>query len=1365
MTNNGVTTTLAPVTLAPGQSTLSAPITVPLTTTGATVTANVTAPTVPDSNLANNTDTETATPLVADPAVDVNPIPSGAPGTTVTTTVTLSNNGTNTVTFTPQIVVNGVTSTLAPVTLAPGASTTSAPISVPVTTTGATVTANVTAASLPDTNLANNTDTEINSPLFADPGVDVNPIPSGAPGTTVTTTVTLSNSGSATVTFTPQIVVNGVTTTLAPVTLAPGQSTLSAPITVPLTTTGATVTANVTAPTVPDSNLANNTDTETATPLVADPAVDVNPIPSGAPGTTVTTTVTLSNNGTNTVTFTPQIVVNGVTSTLAPVTLAPGASTTSAPISVPVTTTGATVTANVTAASLPDTNLANNTDTEINSPLFADPGVDVNPIPSGAPGTTVTTTVTLSNNGSATVTFTPQIVVNGVTTTLAPVTLAPGQSTLSAPITVPLTTTGATVTANVTAPTVPDSNLANNTDTETATPLVADPAVDVNPIPSGAPGTTVTTTVTLSNNGTNTVTFTPQIVVNGVTSTLAPVTLAPGASTTSAPISVPVTTTGATVTANVTAASLPDTNLANNTDTEINSPLFADPGVDVNPIPSGAPGTTVTTTVTLSNSGSATVTFTPQIVVNGVTTTLAPVTLAPGQSTLSAPITVPLTTTGATVTANVTAPTVPDSNLANNTDTETATPLVADPAVDVNPIPSGAPGTTVTTTVTLSNNGTNTVTFTPQIVVNGVTSTLAPVTLAPGASTTSAPISVPVTTTGATVTANVTAASLPDTNLANNTDTETAAVASPTASISGRVFFDKNRTRFFEPASDDGLAGYQVELLQVQGTGTVVVSTAVTTSTGGYVIGGQQPGTGYQLRFKDPSGNVILGTPFNQSAVTQANNTSTGTNQLFSPVLPGSTVPVAGVIQDITLYPGDNVIQQNLPLDPSGVVYDSVTRQPLGGATVRLVGPPGSGFNPATQLVGGSDVYVTDAATGLYQFLFVNNPPSGVYTLEVTPPANYAPPIALLGGVSTPAATLTVPAGDTNVQPQAEAPPVGTNGTPGTTYYLALNFNFASAGNVFNNHIPLDPLSSGALLVSKVGDRSVAELGDSVRYTIRLRNTTGQALNNVVIEDTLPAGFRYIPGTARLGTLTLADPAGSTGRSLSFTLPASVAANGSVDLSYFVRLGVGSQQGDGINRATGEFDGPGGTRVRSNTAAFKVTVQGGVFSNEGCIVGKVYTDCDGNHVQNNASGSREIGIPGVRLVMLDGSYVITDSEGKYSMCGLKSQTHVVKVDRTTLPKGARMLPSSNRNAGDGNSLFVDMKGGEMHRADFIEGSCSVDVLDQVKARRAQGGVLAPETENGGDQRIRPGGELPLQQILPAPRQNILTPSTSGRAVQ
>ncbi len=81
-------------------------------------------------------------------------------------------------------------------------------------------------------------------------------------------------------------------------------------------------------------------------------------------------------------------------------------------------------------------------------------------------------------------------------------------------------------------------------------------------------------------------------------------------------------------------------------------------------------------------------------------------------------------------------------------------------------------------------------------------------------------------------------------------------------------------------------------------------------------------------------------------------------------------------------------------------------------------------------------------------------------------------------------------------------------------------------------------------------------------------------------------------------------------------------ANTAWELTYFVRLGVGSQQGDGINRATARFQGVS-AQVRSNTAQFRVRVQGGVFSNDGCIIGKVYVDCDGNSVQNNESGSRE----------------------------------------------------------------------------------------------------------------------------------------------
>ena len=111
-------------------------------------------------------------------------------------------------------------------------------------------------------------------------------------------------------------------------------------------------------------------------------------------------------------------------------------------------------------------------------------------------------------------------------------------------------------------------------------------------------------------------------------------------------------------------------------------------------------------------------------------------------------------------------------------------------------------------------------------------------------------------------------------------------------------------------------------------------------------------------------------------------------------------------------------------------------------------------------------------------------------------------------------------------------------------------------------------------------------------------------------------------------------------------------------------------------------------------------------------------------------------LPGVRVVISEGTTLISDSEGKYSVCGVPPRSAVMKVDPITLPRGSRLTTSSNRNLGDAGSLWLDLKNGELHRADFVEGSCSNTVLEQVKARRAQGEVRAPENEPAGRPALR-----------------------------
>ena len=259
---------------------------------------------------------------------------------------------------------------------------------------------------------------------------------------------------------------------------------------------------------------------------------------------------------------------------------------------------------------------------------------------------------------------------------------------------------------------------------------------------------------------------------------------------------------------------------------------------------------------------------------------------------------------------------------------------------------------------------------------------------------------------------------------------------------------------------------------------------------------------------------------------------------------------------------------------------------------------------------------------------------------------------------------------------------------------------------------------SATLTLQKVGSAQTVELGDSLSYTLTLRMLAGTVQTGVAITDTLPRGFRYVPNTVRL-TLSGTQPRQASGDknlgvtgfgpTLNFTIGRMVQGD-IATITYRVRVGAGSQQGDGINTAQAHTS----TGFASNVARYRVQIGDGVFAMEGCVVGKVYLDCDGSGVQN---GKKEMGIPGVRVYLENGNFAVSDSEGKYSFCGVPAMSHVLKVDRTTLPQGSILMPSSNRNLGDEGSLFIDLKFGEMHRADFIEGSCAPQVVDEVQRRR------------------------------------------------
>src|SRR5690606_491459 len=76
------------------------------------------------------------------------------------------------------------------------------------------------------------------------------------------------------------------------------------------------------------------------------------------------------------------------------------------------------------------------------------------------------------------------------------------------------------------------------------------------------------------------------------------------------------------------------------------------------------------------------------------------------------------------------------------------------------------------------------------------------------------------------------------------------------------------------------------------------------------------------------------------------------------------------------------------------------------------------------------------------------------------------------------------------------------------------------------------------------------------------------------------------------------------------------------------------------------------------------------------------------------------GVADVALYLEDGTRVVTDKSGKFSITGVAPGTHVLRLDETSLPKGLVPKPLSNRFMGDGASQFVDMTPHGLFKANF-----------------------------------------------------------------
>jgi uncharacterized repeat protein (TIGR01451 family) len=381
-----------------------------------------------------------------------------------------------------------------------------------------------------------------------------------------------------------------------------------------------------------------------------------------------------------------------------------------------------------------------------------------------------------------------------------------------------------------------------------------------------------------------------------------------------------------------------------------------------------------------------------------------------------------------------------------------------------------------------------------------------------------------------------------------------------------------------------------------------------------------------------------------------------------------------------------------LVIDPSGVVYDAVTRVPVSGATVTLIAPSGSPL-PDSFLdltIGGPNGQVT-GTDGRYALLLKTNAPTGTYLLRVVAPAGYqdAPASSI-----PPKASLYTPGlggGVDFIQPQETAPTLAQD----TTYYLAFAFRLGStraaelSNGVAQNHVPLDPVKPPLpLVVTKVAAKRTVGPGDLVPYRITVRTQDGvpRALTTVV--DIMPAGLRYVAGSGVVNGRQ-AEPQ-VNGGTLSWAGQL-IPAKGLMTYDLVLSVGAGVTQGNRTNVALAR--GVDGSQI-SNRAEAAVAIGPDKLFDCTDVIGKVFDDANGNGRQD----AGESGIANVRLATVNGLLISTDADGRYHIAcaalpnALIGSNFVLKLDPASLPDGYAV-------AGE-NPASVRLTNGLMHRVDF-----------------------------------------------------------------
>jgi len=250
--------------------------------------------------------------------------------------------------------------------------------------------------------------------------------------------------------------------------------------------------------------------------------------------------------------------------------------------------------------------------------------------------------------------------------------------------------------------------------------------------------------------------------------------------------------------------------------------------------------------------------------------------------------------------------------------------------------------------------------------------------------------------------------------------------------------------------------------------------------------------------------------------------------------------------------------------------------------------------------------------------------------------------------------------------------------TAGTIYHLYLTLSnglMPGQSQVFNNHIPVDPVLDGTVAITKTSSLINVTRSQLVPYTITVKNLLNATLPNMNIVDLFPAGFKYVAGSARLDGKP-AEP-DLVGRELTWDIPELI-VNETYTIKLLLVVGSGVSEGEYVNRAMVINSATSGRVSREATATVEVIPDPDIDCTN--VIGKVFDDRNLNGQQDPG----EEGLSGVRVVTARGLISVSDKHGRFHItCASvpdedRGSNFILKLDERSLPTGYRLTTENPR---------------------------------------------------------------------------------------